>query len=120
MDIKTKAFNQAINTLKALGAQFKVIAADGQEYGELEVVVPKARTRRHDVYASTNHLAKIQAMQIGEVEVLTAPEGEDVKKFRSAVCGAAGRFFGNGNYVTSVNSDGAVELLCIGRDEVQA
>lgn len=113
MDVKTKAITQAARLLTAAGAQFKIIAPDGAEFGDLEVAEPKARaTRRHNVYAVTGYIQKIDAMAVGDVVTLEPPTPEDLDGFRSAVCGSAGRAFGNGNYTTATNA-GAVEVLRI-------
>ena len=110
MDVRTKAITQAVRLLNAAHAQFKIISENGEEFGELEIVAAKTRTRRHNVFAASGYIPKIEAMQVGDVEVLESPETEDVKKFRSAVCGCAGRVFGNGNYTTLVNGN-TIELL---------
>lgn len=114
MDIKQQAIQRAISTLTALGVDFKVILADGQAFGNLEVAAPApTRTRRANVYKDTGHIEKISALQVGEAVSLYPPEGEDLTRFQSACSGAAGRLFGTQNYMSSKNSGEYVEILRI-------
>lgn len=112
MDVKAKAITQAVRLLQAAGAQFKVIADDGTEFGELEVAAQKIRSCRRGHFAATGYLQKLEAMEVGGVEILRPEQPEDLESLRGSVCGKASRLFGRGNYTTVVN-DGAVEILRI-------
>lgn len=112
MDVKTNTIIKAIRLLDAAGAQFKIIAATGEEYGTLKLAEPVGRARRHNVYAVTGYIPKVEAMKVGEVLVLEVPAGEAPGGFQSAICGRAGAVFGAGNYTTSRNGNN-IEVLRI-------
>lgn len=110
MSIKDKTLQQAIKLLNALGCSYKIISAEGAEFGTLEVVKQQARTVRSRVFANTGYIQKIKAMSVGEVLTFTPPEGSTAEEMRSAVCGTAHRLLGSGNYVTSVDAT-TVQIL---------
>lgn len=113
MDVKTKALQQALKMLDAVGATYKVVMPSGEQYGALECVVKSGRpTRivRPNIFAKTGYIDRMKNMHSGEVEVFTPPEGADAEQMRSAVCGSAVRIFGAGNFKTSI-SNNCVEVL---------
>lgn len=112
MDIKTKTIAQAIRLLNATGAQYKIIAPDGQEHGTLEVLRKPLITRRHNHFAKSGFIDRIKACAVAEVLVLDVPDDSTADEFRKAVCSAASRHLGNGNYTTNINGE-TVELLRI-------
>ena len=118
MDIKTKALNQALNQLKVIGCNFKVITPDGQEFGDLEVVRPRVRTRRHNVFMGTGYRETIRNMQPGDVHVFVPPEGTTAQEFHKAISSCAGDTFGRieKNHMAAVVGN-TIELLCLGRDQ---
>lgn len=117
MSLQNAAVDRAINMLTAVGAQFKIITADGTEYGQLEVVQPKARKTKvylrpigelHAYYSPF-----IIGMKPGEaVQIPFGPyEAEDVRGPLTAWCCS---HWGKGNYMTVVNRDKrCVEVLRI-------
>lgn len=114
MDIKTEAINKAIRLLDAAKAQYKIITEDGQEFGELEVMVRVKHSARHRVFAETGYIEKIKPMVIGDVVVLSPPEGSTCEQMRSAVCGTLNRMYGAGACMTTINKvTNQVEILRI-------
>lgn len=115
MSLQQVALERAINMLKAVGAQYKIIASDGQEFGELEAVVPKQRKRKvylrpvgelHAYYSPF-----IVNVQPGEtVQIPFGPyDAEDVRGPITAWCCS---HWGKGNYMTVVNREKrCVEVL---------
>jgi hypothetical protein len=116
MDIKTKAIERIAAQLASLvgNANFRIIAGDVQ-YGEhtdvVEVVKPKKSfTKVFDFKNETAFYPRIEALAPGESVTLSAP-GVPVGSVQSAVAGIALRYHGAGNYMTSRNKDGSVDLL---------
>lgn len=115
MSLQNAAVERAINMLNAVGAQFKIITADGQEYGQLTVAQPKQRKTKvylrpvgelHAYYSPF-----IVDVKPGEaVQVPFGPyEAEDVRGPITAWCCS---HWGKGNYMTVVNRDKrCVEVL---------
>jgi hypothetical protein len=112
MNVKTKALEQAIKMLDATGAQYKIISAEGNHYGELvlaEPAKPKS-TKRYGMFTPTCYTEQINAMKVGEVVVIAPPEGATPEELRSVMSGHASKKFGAKNHTTSI-TEGRVELL---------
>lgn len=103
MNIKTEAINKAIRMLDAAKAQYKIITEDGQEFGELNVAKKAKHSLRHRFYANTGYLEKIKPMVVGDVVLLSPPEGSTCEQMRSAVCGTLNRMHGAGACMTTIN-----------------
>lgn len=112
MDIRTKAVKDLAAKLTNVGAVFKIIAADGTEFGTLVAVAPKERTRRHNVYVNMGLRDTLAAMKPGDVLRLPVPEGDTVERFRSGVGTTARKLFGAGNANAVASPDKtAVDVL---------
>lgn len=101
--------------LTAAGAQYKIIAEDGTEYGELQVVPPKAHrtwTRQQPYGEMTAYfLPTVENMQPGDV-VIVEPGKYEPARLRGAVGAWAAKKWGAGNSITSVNKQkGVVEVM---------
>lgn len=113
MSIKEKALQNALSVLDALKCGYKVITTDGQEYGELAVVMPKKRHRsKYPLGTYANYVRPfIDGLTVGDVSVI--PLGEfDGKDLQSSVTIHAHHKWGKGSYKTCV-TDKAVEILRI-------
>ncbi len=110
MKIQEKSLHGALKVLEALKLTYKVIGLSGEEYGTLEVVRPKARTRRHNIFAATGYIDAIAAMAPGDVLSFRAPDGTTPEEMQKVVCSRATTLFGSGNYQTCT-SGGCVEIL---------
>ena len=115
MSVQQLAIERAVNMLKGAGAQFKIITADGQHFGELEAVVPAPRKRK--VYTRPqgemrDHYLKyvIGMVPGGYAEVPAGPyELEDVRGPLTAWMHSK---WGTGSAITSINRDkNVVEVI---------
>lgn len=105
--------------LKAAGAQFKVIAEDGTEYGDLIVTVPKQRKHldRSAMHERLKIKERISAMKVGDVEVFVLPpdlfsDDLDPSKLQAIIAGHCTNTLGKGACTTHRNGD-SVEVLRI-------
>lgn len=114
MSVKEKALQDALRTLNALGCAYKVITTDGHEHGDLEVVVPKQRTRtlKYPVGTYSTYIKPhLEHLSVGDVAVI--PVGEfDAADLQGAVTSTAHNLWGKRSYKTCVNGK-SVELLRI-------
>lgn len=115
MSIATKSFNIAINTLKALGAEFVIVDKDGNthSHGNLQVAVKPKRTRKfsYGTYAKRVRELGIASMQVGDVMTFD-PEELDVESLRTSVISYANQHW-KANSVTTSVSNGKIEALRI-------
>jgi hypothetical protein len=128
MDIlNSTLFQKAISTLTALqnhGVKFKVITPTGQEFGELEVVKEKVRTRVVSKLRPMGTIRKyispfLEDMKAGEIRVV--PMTNDIpdfnsKKLLSSISGYCCQKWGNGHAVVAPTADGGVEVLRVEPD----
>jgi len=103
MDINAKAIKKALAILDALGAQYKVIAKDGDEFGTLEVVARSTRAPRTK-FIHFGYKEQIRSLKLGECKRFTAPDGVTATQYRSVLSSAANQIYGRGAVMTSVNS----------------
>jgi hypothetical protein len=113
-EIQLKELQRAINYMTAIGCTFKVITPDGQEFGTLEVVVNKPRSRkplRYEFGAIAGWYRPQIDLEapIGSVQTLTCGEfsPEDI---RSGVCSLLTKHWGKDSYTTNINVD-LIEVL---------
>lgn len=117
MDIKTKSFNNALNTLKALGAQYVVMQEEGtmHVHGDLEVAEKKTKRAKpafpHGTYSKLVKDQGIASMKIGDVLTFD-PKGTRVESVRTAVIGYANETWKANSVTTSLNN-GKIEVLRI-------
>lgn len=117
MDIKTKTFNHALSTLRALGAHYVIMQEDGalHTYGNLEVS-EKKRKRAESMFPRGTYIQLvkeqgIEAMKVGDVRSFD-PRHTNIESVRSTVIHHADKLWGKNSVTTSVN-DGKVEVLRI-------
>lgn len=117
MDIKTKSFNTALNTLKALGAQYVVVLDDTtHSQGDLMIVQKKVskRSRSAVPYGTYKQIVLeqgIDKMEVGDVAVFD-PKGTNVESIRSTVIHQADKLWGK-HSITTTLSNGQIEALRI-------
>ena len=119
-EVQKQTLIRAINYLSALKVDYKIIAPDGAEYGNLEVV-PKnekasRRARPRTKYGTYSPLYKTAILNAKPGDVLSfslkdiqGGEG-DMRSLRSAVTAYASAQWGNGSYVSSSHDD-TIEVL---------
>jgi len=129
MDIlNSTLFQKAINTLAAFqkqGVKFKVILSTGEEFGELEVVKEKIRTRVVSKLRPMGTIRKyispfLEDMKAGDIRVV--PMSKDIpdfdsKKLLSSISGYCCQKWGNGCSVVAPTPDGGVEVLRVESNE---
>lgn len=117
MDIKTKAFQHALNMLKASGAQYVVIDEDGKQHthGDLEVSKKKHKRYRSGLPRGTYvNMVKEQGlldMKVGDVMIFD-PQGKRIESIRTTAITYAEKSWGKKSLVTSINN-GKIEALRI-------
>lgn len=117
--IQLQTVDRAVAFLNAAGVEYKVILPDGTEYGDLEVVVHKKRTRVQRIAHGTMtglYKEQIKNAEVGDVIQVSIEDiealGAGVESFRSAATACASTVWGNGTY-TSIVTDTHVEILRI-------
>jgi hypothetical protein len=117
MNIKTKTFNNALNALKALGAQYVVMQEDGtfHTHGDLEVAEKKSKRAKpafpHGTYSKLVKDQGIASMKVGDV-LSFDPQGTRAESVRSTTIGYANDTWGANSVTTSINN-GKIEVLRI-------
>jgi hypothetical protein len=106
-DIKQKLVETIVSKLTVLGCQFKIIADDGKEYGEL-VVAEQKKKRNYTVppgHYKTMYADKVQNIKIGEVVEFDLVQLKvDANAFRSAVSAAMSHTYGKEAHSTHINN----------------
>lgn len=106
-EIVLKTIAKAISMLRSCGVQYKIIDADGGEYGTLEVVQKKKKTMNPNrIYGELrNYYGQyIETLEVNEVAEI--PVGKyDAEEIRSGICAWATGHWGKGTYTTNVTKD---------------
>jgi hypothetical protein len=118
VNISDKAFNQAVNVLKALKAEFVIKKEDGEIINHGELVLAEKKVRKSSVHqyprgTYTDHVNRqgVLNLEVGEVAVID-PEGLTKESVRSTTINMATKKWGAGSVTTSMNK-GKVEVLRI-------
>lgn len=116
MDIKTKTFNNTLNTLKALGAQYVIMMGDTtHSHGDLQVAEKKTK-RSKLMFPSGTYIKLvkdqgIEKMEVGDV-ISFDPQGTRIESVRSTALHYAEKHWGENAATTTLNK-GKIELLRI-------
>jgi hypothetical protein len=113
-EIQLKELQRSINYMTAIGCTFKIITPEGEEFGTLEVVVHKPRTRaplRHRFGAISDwYKPQINLdAEIGDVQVIKFG-GFLMDEVRSGVCSMLSKRWGKDTYTTNILAD-SMEVL---------
>jgi hypothetical protein len=113
-EIQLKELQRAINYMTAIGCTFKVITPDGQEFGTLEVVVNKPKSRgplRHEfgVIARWYRPQLDLEAKVGDVQTVKCGNFS-TEEIRSGVCSLLSKQWGKDTYTTNITGD-LVEVL---------
>jgi len=118
MSISDKAFNQAVNILKALKAEFVIKKEDGEVITHGELVLAEKKARKHNPRqfprgTYTDHVERqgVLDLGIGDVAIVDT-EGLVKESVRSTTINMATKKWGVGSVTTSMNK-GKVEVLRI-------
>jgi hypothetical protein len=106
--LKTIAAERIARQLENLGCSFKIITADGEEFGDLTVVT---KSKRVPINATVNYVDQLKNIAIGESRVISYGE-LDAIKVQAAMCSFMHKTFGSGTYMTGLDRNaGTVEIL---------
>lgn len=118
MSISNKAFNQAVNILKALKTEFIIKKEDGEliTHGELVLAEKKSRkSSKHEhprgTYTDMVSRQGLLDLDIGEVAVID-PKNLTAESVRSTTINLATKHWGAKSITTSLNK-GKIEVLRI-------
>ena len=118
MSVSNKAFNQAVNILKALKTEFIIKKEDGEliTHGELVLAEKKSRkSSKHEhprgTYTDMVSRQGLLDLGVGEVAVID-PEKLTKESVRSTSINMATKKWGAGSVTTSMNK-GKIEVLRI-------
>jgi len=118
MSISDKAFNQAVNVLKALKAEFIIKKQNGEviTHGELVLAEKKVRKSNTHQYPRGTYVQIVSRqglldLGVGEVAVID-PEKLTKESVRSTTINMATKKWGAGSVTTSMNK-GKIEVLRI-------
>lgn len=116
MDIRSEALQRGLQLLRAAQVRFKVITEDGAEYGDLEVVKTKPRTRSRGTKYKVGtirryYLPLIESMQPEEVRFV--PVGEfDLDTLQGGISAYASAHWGNKSVITRKDEErNGIEIL---------
>jgi hypothetical protein len=113
--ITLKTIEQAIRLLNATGCKYKVIATDGQEFGELEIVRAPAKKKKqfgklYPYGAMHKHYHPyLASLQVGDVACVPITPF-DANSLQSSITGWASKHWGPKTYKTCV-SNNEVQVL---------
>lgn len=112
MSVKEKALNQALQLLRAIGAQFAVVV-DGAKHGELQIIEPSqgARKKRNPVAYQWHTIYGPWLDSAGEGSVFThkCESAEAAESLRGSVSSQIKRKFGAG--MTAISQDGGEHVV---------
>jgi len=103
--IQRNTLNRALSMIKATGCQFKIIAPNGEEYGELEVRSKKGSGGHKYTFKYTGYAARVAAEKIGVVEVFETPDEAPPASYRAAIASTGIKLFGKGSYTTCIEGN---------------
>lgn len=105
-DLKKIALTKAINTLASIGAIYTV-EYEGETTSNAPVIEKKrkAYTLSGVKYLPVYKPALDHLESVGDFYELPCPEGMNIEKLRSALCGSLNIKFGSGTTATSVDRD---------------
>jgi len=114
MDIATKSFNAALNTLKALGASFVIISKDGEKHtnGNVDGKIRKRMyTFPRGTYTDYLKEKGFTEMKVGEVMTID-PSAFPPESLRANASSYSTRLWGAGSATTTIHN-GKLEILRI-------
>lgn len=112
-EIQLKELQRITKFIEALGCKYKIITSEGEEFGDLEVVVEKKRTRTvkrpyGELVNWYRPLINLNAA-IGSVQEIDCT-GRDVEAVRSAISAHLSTNWGKKTYTTNLNKN-VLEIL---------
>lgn len=102
-DLQVRELQRAVKFMAAIGCSFKVIAPNGEEFGELQVISARQRAGLRYTRGAIRSHYKAQLnleASIGDVQVVDCGEFEP-ETIRSGICSMLTGKWGKGTYTTS-------------------
>jgi hypothetical protein len=109
MSVKQLALVSAIDRLKAIGAQFAIITADGKQFGDLKLAKPEPKKKPRPNYQAI-YRDQISQMKVGDVVTLKAGEGVDADNLRCSAQAYLIQRYGTGASTSTVSGN-TIEIL---------
>ena len=114
MNTQTIAIQRAVALLGAAGAKYKIIAADGAEFGDLvvatEPVTKPRKMNKEFAWGERTAYAKAFIEKMNPGDVLIVPYGPYGRPMAGIVACTASDMWGKGSNVT-VSKEDSVEIL---------
>jgi hypothetical protein len=104
-DIQKRELIRSVKLIKSLGCSYRIIAPDGESFGELQIVEPKVkktRGARKYPYGSLTKYAQDHLdlnADVGSVQEVNCADFE-LEILRSAACNLLTKAWGKDSYVT--------------------
>lgn len=109
--IQTKALQDAITRLNAIGAKFAIVDADGVKHGSLELEATPSH-RKINNFMQFGYQDKVRDMAIGDVLVFNEVTDPAVRlSYQSSILACGIKAFGKGSMISCTNEDGAIEVM---------
>ena len=116
-DVRAVALTRALQYLDSIGAKYKVIASDGSEYGELQVIEPRSSRAplRYPRGTIREYIRpQMGGMAIGDVIKIPADQF-GLETVQGSATSFASQYWGNGTVITRKDAIlGVVEVLRVG------
>lgn len=111
MNVKEIARDRALSMLKASGAQYVVIDADGVKHthGDIDIALPKKKSKRRPHFMSKHYKPYVENLKVGESAVIPVAE-YSLSELRKAISSWCCHMWGNGSNITHGEST-HVEVL---------
>ena len=109
----TDMMNRVVAVLSSMDCKFKIIAADGAEYGDLEVAKAKSctRTRLHNFVKDTDYIRTIESIRDGRsrtgMAVIPSDRVHDlvyIENLHTSIKLACKKRIGEGKFETLIKS----------------
>lgn len=115
--VVTKTIQSAVRMLEASGAQFKVIAPNGESFGDLKIETPKKKQMNPDreygeLRGYYDKFVNYNA-PVGTVMQIPAHPKYKPEEIRGGLCAKLTTRWGKGTYTTAITKAGTVEIMRI-------
>ena len=111
-DIQRKEFTRVLKFIESIGCTYKIIADDGEEFGELEVMSSRSRAPLKYAYGEISNWYKPYVnLKAGVGVVQEIPFGKfEPETIRGGLCSWLTKEWGKDTYLTAI-TDTHVELM---------
>jgi hypothetical protein len=114
-DIQKRELIRCVKLIQSLGCSYRIIAPDGDSFGELQIVEPKVKKtrseRKYPYGVLTEHIRKYMNLNAKVGEVQEIPCGSfDLEILRATASTIFSRTWGKDSYTTAGRGD-RIEVL---------